>query len=261
MSDSNSNADEIVGADLGTLLCPRPDEMPQRVQFWIDGQLYTQPIHSLVMRLVVPGRANIQIAYGANFTIGANGADDITRREVGGVVSAYFTVVEGRLYVGMLRQKRPCQELTEAILNVIRAYYDPEKSRLQQATERAEERGGVAVTLPVVQLPGDQGNNNNANVETWGGHGNTQFAFYVPNDLLVAGPDGVYVFNKDSVTAFDLDAGKILGLEFHPWKMAARVGDDFTRAIVSPLLAWLDDVNQIHVVVHDEFDTSVMANK
>lgn len=256
MSDSN----EIPGADLGTLLSPRPDGMPQRVQFWINGQPYTQPVHSLVMRLVVPGRANIQIAYGANFTIGASGADDITRREVGGVVSAYFTIVEGRLYVGMLRQRRPCQELTGTILNVIRAYYDPGKSRLQQATERAEERGGVTVTLPVVQLPGDQGNNNNANVETWDGHGNTQFAFYVPNDLLVAGSDGMYVFNKDFVTAFDPDAGKILGLEFHPWKVAARVGDDFTRAIVSPLLAWLDDVNQIHVVVHDQFDMRVMPN-
>jgi hypothetical protein len=256
-----SDLKKIAGADLDTLLFERPEEIPQRVEFWINGEKHVDPIRSLVMRLVVPGRANIQIVYGFNPTIGATGVDDITRREVGGVISAYFTAIDGQLYVGMLRQKRPCQDLTEPILNVIRAYYDPTKSRLSQATERAEERAGITVTLPMVQLPCDLGNSNNASVETHGGNGNAHFAFYVPKGLLVAGSNDSYVFDSSTVKAFDTDAGKILGLEFHPWKKAARVGDDFTRGIVSPLLAWLDDIGQIAVVVDGDFDIDFMAKQ
>lgn len=251
----------IEGADLGTLLQPRPETMPQRVEFWIDGEKLEKPVHSLVMRLVVPGRANIQIVYGANPTIGATGADDITRRELGGVVSAYFTMMDRQLWIGMLQQKRPCQDLVNPILNVVRAYYSPEKSRLSVVTERAQERAGVPVTLLAVELPCEQGNANNANVESHGGNGNTQFAFYVPPEMLILAPNGEYVFDETVVTAFDPDAGKILGLKFYPWKVAARVGDDFTRAIVSPLLAWLDDVDQIAIVVDKDFDPSVTENK
>lgn len=249
----------IEAADLGTLLYQRPDDIPQRVQIWIDDVLYERPIHSLVMRLVVPGRANVQISYGFNPTIGATGNDDITRRELGGVISAYFTMMDGQLWVGMLNQKRPCQDLVDSVLNVIRAYYSPEKSRLSVATERAQERAGAPVSLLAVELPCDQGNNNNANVETHGGNGNTQFAFYVPPEMLILAPNGAYMFDDTVVTAFDPDAGKILGLEFHPWKVAAKVGDDFTRAIVAPLMAWLDDMDQISVFVTDQFDPSVMT--
>ncbi len=258
MSDLNALL-PIEAADLGTLLSTRPDSTPQRVKFWIDDVPFETPVHSFVMRLVVPGRADVQITYGYNPTIGATGNDDITRRELGGVISAYFTMMDGQLWVGMLNQKRPCQDLVESVLNVIRAYYSPEKSRLSVATERAKERAGVPTTLLAIPLPCAIGNANNANVETWDDHGNTQFAFYVPPEMLILAPNGAYIFDDTVVTAFDPDAGKILGLEFHPWKVAARVGDDFTRAIVSPLLAWLDDVQQIAVMVNNEFDPSVMT--
>jgi hypothetical protein len=247
MSDSNVLL-PIEAADLGTLLMSRPSTMPQRVEFWIDGKKRKKPIHSLVMRLVVPNRANIQIVYGANSTIGANGADDITRREPGGVVSVYYTFLNGRLYIGLLRQMRPCQNMTDSILNVLRGYLEPGKSRVEQTFEKAENRVNNMVTFEVAELPGEQANGNNAWVETWGEHGNSQFAFTVPSELLVPGKGDFFVFDPATVKPIDVAAEKVLGMEFHPWKVAARVGDDFTRAIVSSLMAWLDDSNQINVL-------------
>jgi hypothetical protein len=217
----------------------------QRIRFWLNGKEIEVPVTSLVATLKTPN-ADFQVVYG----LGPSGYDDITWREIGGggVVDTLFTIIDRQLYIGVLLQNRPYQS-DKPILNAVRGYLDPEKTRFESANAEVVEEAGIGLTA--FELPGDPANPNNASVETWGG-GITHYKMWVNPDLLEAKEDG-FVFKPGTLKSTAPIGDKILSSHFIPWKQAAYLACQMTGMGLVRLLAHLDDIGAVVIKFDDHY--------
>ncbi len=221
----------------GTILVSVP-EGKQRFQFTLNGQLITEPVHSLVATLKT-ARADFQYVYG----MGPDGWDDITRRETGGggVGDVVFSIIKRDLWIGLVEQTRAYQSI-DPIKNILRGYLVSGETREQRAVSTAKTDGGMDQFL-IFPLPGAPQNTNNAFNETWqnGGDGITDCGIFVPSKHLVA-KDDTYVFKPNVINPPSDQTRKILGCHFIHWADSARLGDMMTTSGGYRLMAFLHEI-------------------
>jgi 8-oxo-dGTP pyrophosphatase MutT (NUDIX family) len=154
----------------------------------------------------------------------------------GGVVVLPWTMAAGQLHVGVLRQQRPFQG--GSILNAPRGFVDPEETHGSAARRELLEETGYDPTDRVVDLGGDPANPNSAFFDTSvSGRGVRFYGVEIdPSEVVTV--EGRLML-RDDTGAYDPGEG-IEGLEFVPWRLAARLADMFTNAGVARLLAILD---------------------
>lgn len=164
----------------------------------------------------------------------------------GGSVTVPFALINGALYIGVVRQPRPLQDRNNAVLNVPRGFLDPGETHFQAAERESEEELGIPATF---RLPGDPANPNSTFFETWGeGEGVRFFGLEVNQNFLVAENDE-YLLNPRLVKPVSKPAEGIMGARFISWQKAALLGDMFTRAGVASLIAHLVSASRLVVSI------------
>jgi 8-oxo-dGTP pyrophosphatase MutT (NUDIX family) len=208
---------------------------------------------------------NEKMGLESRYGMRAEGFDGLLDHEPGGGGSVIVPWVKigGMLYVGMLHQNRPTQYVhpMDSVWNVPRGYLDPGETHLETTTrEFREETESTRPEGRIVALPGLPINSNSARFDTSReGEGAKFYAFEVLGEevkrtYLDDDPEVVmhglstqidtYKFNEEIVSPVSKGAERIMGCYFFPWWEASRVGDMFTRAIVSTLMAMLESKNE-----------------
>ncbi len=209
-------------------------------QLYLNGELVPDVASA---RLVQP-KMGIELAYGMR----PEGFDGpvITEPGGGGSVIVPFTERDGKLYIGMVEQKRPLQG--GVVLNVPRGFLRPDENHFQAANREAtDETAYVAANLELFELFGDGVNPNNAFFNTnKKGMGVRFFALKVPEQHINWTPgDSPLATFKEGVLKTDpaSSAAKvaegILKCRFQAWWEATLVGDMFTLAAIARLQAFL----------------------
>jgi len=164
----------------------------------------------------------------------------------GGSVTVPFALVEGSVYIGVVRQPRPLQDRLNPVLNIPRGFLDPGETHFQAAERESIEELGIKATF---QLPGDPANPNSTFFETWDeGEGVRFFGLELNQSLLVA--DGnEYLLNPQLVKPVSKSGEGIMGARFISWQKAAMLGDLFTRGGVASLIGHLVSVGRLNVTL------------
>lgn len=156
----------------------------------------------------------------------------------GGVVTIPFSVVDGKLMVGLVQQGRPLQSAGK-VWNVPRGFMDPDEKNFQAAVrELEEELGWLSPDRRMKMLDGEPGNSNSAFFDTsCEGEGVKYYAMEVLPSQLEPAEEGLYKFKDGIVQPVSKMAELIYGCRFVPWRYATRLGDQFTGFGVARLLA------------------------
>ncbi len=156
----------------------------------------------------------------------------------GGVVTIPFSVVEGKLMVGLVQQNRPLQSAGK-VWNVPRGFMDPGEHNFEAAVRELEEEiGWLSPDKRMKALDGEAGNSNSAFFDTAQmGEGVKYYAMEVLPIQLEPAEDGLLKFREGLVKPVSKMAELIYGCRFVPWRQATRLGDQFTGFAVARLLA------------------------
>ncbi|MDO8241185.1 MAG: NUDIX hydrolase [Candidatus Moranbacteria bacterium] len=154
----------------------------------------------------------------------------------GGSIIVPYAFIDQQFYVGMLLQHRPNQD--GWTLNIPRGGKRKGETHMQAAErELAEELGISSSSLTI--LDGDPMNPNSTHFKTSGDDGVQVFACELDSNLIIF--DGILGLYK--IDPFIVCRNKSMddeGVEdcyLLPWKIATKVGDMFSLAAISRLLA------------------------
>lgn len=170
----------------------------------------------------------------------------------GGSVIVPFTAIDGKIYVGVLEQRRPNQQLEGTVRNCPRGFLQPGKNHFETADAELGEELGLSSEVPVnlFELAGDGGNPNSTFFATWGTkpdgspEGIRFYGLEVDSRILVH--DGVVYRIRPNLLKADAQsdtarlAEGILGAVFIPLSQASRLGDMMTMSGICRLRAELD---------------------
>lgn len=161
----------------------------------------------------------------------------------GGAITIPYTVINGKLYVGMIEQERHNQG--GKVWNVPRGFIDPGETHFKAMQREFQEEVGLFPDRMVKNLKGELLNPNSAFFETpLSNEGGKFFAMEIDPDQLTKYKDtDSYSFNGDVLEPVSKIAELIFGSRFFPWREATRVGDMYTCGIISRLLACLPGIS------------------
>ncbi len=167
----------------------------------------------------------------------------------GGSVVVPWARVNGKIYVGLLMERRPLAAIPpeEFVYNVPRGFVDPNETHTQAAARELEEEVGLPLGRRLLQFSGAPYNPNNAFFNT---------AFFLPNgepagvrfysckltedelELDVHAPSPRYVIRAPLQPVKGSIGEKIDGCHFMDWRDAVQLaGCGFTRAAIALLIA------------------------
>ncbi len=185
----------------------------------------------------------------ARITIGEHpngGYDTWAKHEFGGggSVTIPFVRIDGEIYVGLLLEKRLLQTKDGLVWNAIMGYLEPDMSHFETAkNEFAEETGITPAEERLRLLPGEAGNHDNSNCETWGKRPSEEpegvrfFSYKFSKEELEPSGDKRWK-PKAALNPKESTGEKILKCEFIPWREAvALVGDMQTLSAIARLIA------------------------
>jgi len=177
------------------------------------------------------------------------GHDGWTFREAagGGVVIIPYVLKSEQLLIGVIEQMRPLQG--GQVWNVPRGFRDASEQPLSAAKRELREETGLAGG-EVFCLEGRPVNPNSAFVETPDPEMGVQFfAVPLPEDALVELESNWYLRQSTGaiVPITEPDLEQIGELRFLDWTEAAKLGDMFTLAAISRLLAFLNASSELQL--------------
>lgn len=149
----------------------------------------------------------------------------------GGSVIVPFCWINGGLYVGLIKERRMLQTEDGYAWNAPMGYLEPGKSHFETALEEFSDEVGMKPQAERVQLlPGEGGNHENSNVETWGKRPDGEpegvqcFSYEFILSELEPISDGRWK-PRQELKPLHRAGEKVLRCEFMPWREAAIVGD------------------------------------
>ena len=156
----------------------------------------------------------------------------------GGVVTVPFSIIDGELYVGLVKQLR--QNQGGEAWNVPRGFLNPNESHFKAAMREYEEE--VRYLSPdrrVKPLEGENCNPNSAFFETAGkGEGVKYYSIEIlPTQLELDPEQNAFKFKSGLLDPATKQAELILKCRFFAWRKSVQVADMFTVAAVGRLLA------------------------
>lgn len=223
-------------ASQNTLIGDIPDDM-QAKRGWSISLNGGKPIPKVTSLVLFNERMGVMFKYGLHpsglwdqFAIHEPGG--------GGSITAPYTIIDGKLFIAVLREDRPFQG--GMIENVPRGFLDPGKDHFQIALLELEEEARLELHERVHKLPGHGVNSNSAFfVNATPGEGCQFFAFYIsPEELRMV--DSRFMFKPDMLQPKTPLAEKITRSYFIHWKEAMLLGDMFTLAVVGKLVQELE---------------------
>ena len=226
-----------------TLIRPISDQSERRWTVTLDGL----PVQHVTLLKIEHPRFGT-LAYGVTPT----GYDGWSFHEVGGggAVVVPFVILDGDVYVAVVKQVRHNQG--GPVWNVPRGFIEPGENHANAARrELVEETGYQRGPMNLEALEGDPANPNSAFFETSNPEEGVKFfALEAPAaDVQHAGEEIVFQSRALSPDTAPRYAEMIAEARFIHWTSAARLGDMFTVAAVSRLLAHLHDAGRVTVSV------------
>lgn len=169
-----------------------------------------------------------------------SGYDGWSFREIGsgGVVSVPFSIIDGRLYVGLVEQDRHNQG--GRIWNLPRGFINPNEKHFEAVAREFEEEVRYCSPDKMVKpLTGEPCNPNSAFFETPGkNEGVKYFSIEViPEQLTLDQENGGFKFRSGILEPKTKQAEQIYACRFFPWREATHVSDMFTSTGVARLVA------------------------
>lgn len=197
---------------------------------------------------------------GITLDYGYEGYDRPVIKEAGGggsVIIPYSIQPDGRLYIGVLKEKRDL--MGGAVWNVPRGFMNPGEEHFQTAVrEYAEETGHHVPDDRIRAIEGSPTNPNSAFFDTSGEDEGVKFyaVELLQSELRVIDADThdpQYEFNPEQLEAVSAVAKKIMGTTFIPVEDALHLADQFTVAGVGRLF--------MELLLSGRIDSAVYAPK
>jgi ADP-ribose pyrophosphatase YjhB (NUDIX family) len=162
----------------------------------------------------------------------------------GGSIIVPFVFLQGKLFIGVIYQKRPHQNIKDETRNVPRGFSLPDEKHSSTAKREFEEETGY-MPPRIHHLDGEGGNPNNAFFETWGpGEGIKTWAVeFSPEELDLTSTRPT--INPNLVKRDKETLEGVLKVKFFTYDEITKIGDLMTHFGVNRLIAWLQQAGRL----------------
>jgi len=163
----------------------------------------------------------------------------------GGSVLVPFTFLQGKLFIGVLWENRPHQNLKKEVQNLPRVFMDRDENHFQAAANALANEVGIDTKDRITNLRGEPGNPNSAFFETNGkGEGVKYYSFeLLPHELDLSGPKPT--ISSKILNAVSDSAQKVMKCKFYTFQEIATPGDLFTPSGATRLVAYLQTAGRL----------------